>query len=153
MAGCDWRVVIGSEVNPYLAPSSASFAKRVKRSVLRVLGILLYVSPLGPVVAIYLGWALSWLALGHHPKGYNDYPKNVVITFCIHVGAITWFAAPLIVQVGLVFAELKPFGWVSGGHASALLRYTSLLVFIAEAAAACLLHYDDPQGVMIWYFE
>ncbi len=48
----DWRVVIGSVVNPYLAPSSASFAKRVKRSVLRVLGILLYVSPLGPVVAI-----------------------------------------------------------------------------------------------------
>ena len=153
MAGCDWRVVIGSVVNPYLSPSSASFAKRVKRSVLRVLGILLYVSPLGSVVAIYLGWALSWLDLGHHPKGCNDYPKNVVITFCIYVGAITWLAAPLIVQVGLVFAELKPFGWVSGGHASAVLRYTSLLVFIAEDAAARLLHYDDPQGVMIWYFE
>lgn len=119
----------------------------------RVLGILLYAYPLFPVFAIYLGWALSWLALGHHPKESSDYPENVVITFCLYVGAITALAVLLMVPVGLVFAGVTPFGLVSGAQASALLRFISSVVFIAEAAAACWLYHYDPMGVMIWFFD
>ena len=142
-----------SEANPYRVPSSGSSdGQRFWKMRSIALG-LIYVYPLLVVAAIYGSWIASYVALGHRPIPYLEYPSNAVIDFLGYGGFLLILCGPVAIPTGILTAYRYPFSYLSiclptQGH-----RFVSVFIYIAFVIALWAAIVFDPWRVVDWYFD
>ena len=139
-------------LNPYSSSGSeceiSSF--HLIKSVARAIA---YLYPLTVPLFLYATWGLAAWKLGRPPIPYREYPDGADIAVLGYTTALLHLLLPLAVPAGALVSLVYPFGNLTHQNASVLVRMMSFLTYIAFCVIALVILFQDPYGVVDWFWD
>jgi hypothetical protein len=112
-----------------------------------------YFYPLTVAMFLYATWGLAAWKLGRPPIPYREYPDGADIAVLAYTTALLHFLSPLAVPAGALVSLVYPFGNLINQSASVLVRMMSFLTYIAFCVIVLVVLFQDPYGVVDWFWD